>query len=70
MDQVFLWLVGHDRLMTHSNIFIWGLIDDPICKGFLRGEEDTSHILRDCKFAREVGTHILIPLYILILVEQ
>ncbi|KAJ8422016.1 hypothetical protein Cgig2_007566 [Carnegiea gigantea] len=57
--RFFLWLARHDRLMTNSNRFIRGLTDDPRCKGCLNGEEHTVHLLRDCKLAREIWTHLV-----------
>ncbi|KAJ8420683.1 hypothetical protein Cgig2_017151 [Carnegiea gigantea] len=55
----FLWLVTNDRLMTDSNIFSRGLTDDPRCTGCLNGEKNAIHLLRDCKYAKEVWPHLV-----------
>ncbi|KAJ8429764.1 hypothetical protein Cgig2_006455 [Carnegiea gigantea] len=39
--------------------FIRGLTDDPRCKGCLNGEENTMHLLQDCKIVREVWNHLV-----------
>ena len=53
--RFFLWLVAHGRLMTNTNRVSRGLADDLRCKGCLLKEEDTIHLLRDCKCARDRG---------------
>jgi len=45
--------------MTNSNRFIRGLVEDPRCKGCLDGEETAMHLLRDCKFAKEIWEQLI-----------
>ena len=59
--RFFLWLVGHERLMTNSNRFARGLIDNPKCRGCLDGDETTLHLLRDCKLASMIWKAVLPP---------
>jgi len=55
----FAGLTAYDRLMTNAHIVQRGPATDPRCKGCLQGEEDTLHILRDCKFAHEVRQKLI-----------
>jgi len=57
--RFFLWLTTHDRLLTNTHRVKRGLVDDPQCKGCLQEDEDRLHILRDCKYAREVWTKLV-----------
>ena len=45
--------------MTNTHRVKRGLADDPTFKGCLQEEEDTLHILRDCKYAREVWNQLV-----------
>ena len=52
--RFFLWLVGHDRIMSNNNRARRGLIADPSCQNYPGIDETTLHILRDCPLARVV----------------
>ena len=52
--RFFLWLATHDRLMTNAFRATRGLTSDPGCKACPHEVETTMHILRDCKYARDV----------------
>ena len=57
--RFFLWLTAHDRLMTNAHRVKRGLATDPKCKSCLQEDEDTLHILRDCRFAREIWSKLI-----------
>lgn len=57
--RFFLWLVGHDQLMTNHHRFTRGLANDSICKGCLSGDETFIHLLRDCKLAKEIWNQLV-----------
>ena len=49
--HLFLWLVGHDRVMSYGNRFHRGLATDPSCRN-IPGIHDTSlYILQDYPLA-------------------
>ena len=52
--RFFLWLAGHDRIMSNSNMFSRGLTTDPSCRNCLGVEKTSLHILWDCPLARVI----------------
>ncbi|CAN1311977.1 Putative ribonuclease H protein At1g65750 [Linum perenne] len=52
--RVFLWLAVQDRLLTNKIRARRHMTTDAACPRCRLEEEDTSHVLRDCAFAREV----------------
>jgi len=57
--RFFIWLTTHDHLMTNAHRVKRGLASDPKCKSCLQEDEDTLHILRDCRYAREVWSKLV-----------
>jgi len=56
--RFFLWLTAHDRLMTNALRVTRGLASDSRCKACPQEDEDTLHVLRDCRFAWEVWSNL------------
>jgi len=52
--RFFLWLVGHDCIMSNKNRARRGLTVDPSCQNCPGIDETTLHILRDCPIARVI----------------
>ncbi|CAN1837340.1 Putative ribonuclease H protein At1g65750 [Linum perenne] len=54
----FLWLVGHDRLLTNDQRTRWKLTAVPHCPRCPGQIENSIHILRDCSFAVSVWNEL------------
>ncbi|CAN1825871.1 Putative ribonuclease H protein At1g65750, partial [Linum perenne] len=52
----FIWLVAHDRILTNAERRRRHLTDIDDCQRCRGGTEDTLHVIRDCKVAKEVWT--------------
>jgi len=57
--RFFIWLVAHDRLMTNSHRVKRRLATDPNCRICIHEEEDSLHILRDCRLAQEIWSNLI-----------
>ncbi|CAN1173743.1 Putative ribonuclease H protein At1g65750 [Linum perenne] len=57
----FLWLVAHDRILTNAERRRRHLTDVAACQRCRAGIEDTLHVVRDCKLAREVWPLFIPP---------
>lgn len=55
---MFVWQLYHNRLLTRSRIFKWG-VGSPFCYHCNNIEETTLHVLRDCPLARIVWNHLV-----------
>lgn len=49
-----LWVLSHDHLLTTFGRWQRGLSSTAKCEGCDKLAEDILHVVRDCKFAREV----------------
>ncbi|CAN1748538.1 Putative ribonuclease H protein At1g65750 [Linum perenne] len=55
----FLWLAARDRLLTNATRFKRGMCQGAGCEFCHAGEENSSHVLRECSFADEVWKKVL-----------
>jgi ribonuclease HI len=56
--KAFIWQLTHDRLMTKARLASWQL-GNSLCHQCLQFEENTLHVVRDCKAAVHVWRHLL-----------
>ncbi|KAK8986478.1 hypothetical protein V6N11_010034 [Hibiscus sabdariffa] len=61
--RLFLWIAFRDRLMTNLERCRRSVGHHPYCTTCDTHDESTLHILRDCKFAREVWLYFLPGVY-------
>jgi len=57
--RFFLWLVGHEKIMSNVHCFLRGLTNSSKCKDCPGLDEDGLHILRDCKHAVPLGRELV-----------
>ncbi|CAN1162877.1 Putative ribonuclease H protein At1g65750, partial [Linum perenne] len=57
----FLWLVVHDRILTNAERRRRHMTDSDDCQICRGRTEDTLHVIRDCKLAREVWSSFIPP---------
>ncbi|CAN1126971.1 Putative ribonuclease H protein At1g65750 [Linum perenne] len=57
----FLWLVAHNRILTNVERQRRHLTNEAGCQRCTGLNEDTLHVIRDCKVAREVWSSLLPP---------
>lgn len=56
--RYFLWMVGHERLNTNSRRAVWCGCS-ALCVWCDNKEENTMHVLRDCRLAKEIWVRLL-----------
>lgn len=59
--RLFLWQVYHRRIMTNHVRFLFGLTSNSFCTLCNHETESCLHILRDCKYAKEIWKSLLEP---------
>ncbi|CAN1797288.1 Putative ribonuclease H protein At1g65750 [Linum perenne] len=59
--RFFLWLVAHDRLLTNAERKRRHLCAFDTCSRCSIAPEETIHVLRDCKFARDLWVSLIPP---------
>lgn len=59
--RLFLWQVYHGRIMTNQVRFLFGLTSNSFCTLCNHETESCLHILRDCKYAKEIWKSLLEP---------
>ena len=59
VNQTFLWLAMHDKLLTNAERVSRGLSNSSTCAKCNLEEESTIHVLRDCPFASWIWMNLL-----------
>ena len=55
--KTFLWLLGHDRLLTKENCLKRRLVRTATCPRCTQSVESALHMLRDCPASRQIWSH-------------
>lgn len=52
--KIFIWMLAHERILT--NYYRWRRkhAQNPNCGRYSRNVEDTMHVIKDCKFLKDV----------------
>ena len=57
--KTFLWLLGHDKLLTKENCLKKGLAGSAICPRCSNSVESVLHMLQDCLASRQIWSNWL-----------